>query len=251
MRAYEKTVLTFGIVQIPVALYKASAKDTLKLRTLHECGTPLKRPFVCPTHDNVQVPMAEQMKGYEFQKGEFLTFTPEEVKAARSVESSGFEEFKAVDFKALATEYILDSPYHVLPENEDAATLKGFALVRGALLEGGLALVGKFNSHKRARNVALVASKNEPSIMLYTLTEKRPVPFVPEDGNPTEHEASLMSQLIQTLASDDVTVEPVEDPLLKMVEAKMAGAEHTSKMVMKKAVMDLEELLQKSVDAAK
>ncbi len=247
MKAYDQTVLMFGIVQIPVALYKASAKATLKLRTLHECGTPLKRPYVCPLHDDERVETSQTMKGYEFQKGEFVTFTPDEVKAARSVESSGFEEFKAVDFKALATEYILDSPYHVLPANEDAATLKGFALVRGALLEGGLALVGRFNSHKRARNVALVASKNKPSIMLYTLTEQRPVPFKPEDGSPSKHEASLMSQLIQTLASDDVTVEPIEDPLLGMVEAKMAG----KNTPVKGTVQNLEDLLQQSVDAAK
>ncbi len=245
MKAYEKASLSFGIVSIPVSFYKATAKTDLSLRSLHECGTPLKRPFVCPTCDE-NVSYNDMLKGYEVEKGTFVSFTANEVKEAKAVKSTGFETLKAVNFKRLAAKYVLDSPYYVLPSNEEEATLKGYALVKQTLADSLWALVGRLNTHKRSRNVALVASKSSPAIIAYTIREAREVPFVPEDGNPSEHEAELMNTLIKQSYSKDVTVEPVEDPVAEMVEAKVAGKDYAPA----KKGDNLEELLQKSIEMA-
>lgn len=251
MRAYEKTVLTFGIVQIPVALYKASAEKGVHLRSLCECGSVPKMSVNCDCGQSYSSWAKVPNRGYEVSKGEFVSFTNEEVKAAKSVESSGFGEFQAVNFTQLAAEYILDSPYHVLPSNEDEATLKGFALLRQALLESGLALVARFNSHKRAKNVALVASKNKKALFLYSLVEQRNEPFTPDDGDPSEHEASLMGQLIKQNFVEKFELEPIADPVLEMVEKKLAGEDYTpTKSGSKKAGASLEELLKASVEMA-
>src|SRR4029078_3427894 len=82
MRSLWKGAITFGLVNIPVALYPATTRTDLSFRQLHaKDGAPIAYGRVC-TAENVEVPWPEIVKGYEYAKGEFVVMTEEDFKNA-------------------------------------------------------------------------------------------------------------------------------------------------------------------------
>ena len=69
MRPIWKGALTFGLVTIPVGMYPATARGDLSFRLLHANDkSPIAYRRVC-AEENVEVPWAEIVKGYEYEKG--------------------------------------------------------------------------------------------------------------------------------------------------------------------------------------
>ena len=80
-RATGSGTISFGLVAIPVKLY--STVDTTKavhFNYLSQDGSRLKQQYIRASDGKVIEP-GEKVQGYEFQKGQYVTFTPEEMKA--------------------------------------------------------------------------------------------------------------------------------------------------------------------------
>src|SRR5437868_8670465 len=75
-----KGMLTFGLVSIPIRLYAAARTQHIALHQLHkECHTRLKQPLYCP-HCKRFVNRAEVIKGYEYEKGQYVLIDEEDIK---------------------------------------------------------------------------------------------------------------------------------------------------------------------------
>ncbi len=75
MRPLWNGTLTFGLVVIPVRLYAATERKSVSFHLIHEaCGTPVKYMKWCPNCEK-EVPVAEIVKAYEYQKGEHVVVT--------------------------------------------------------------------------------------------------------------------------------------------------------------------------------
>ncbi len=74
--------VSFGLVSVPVQLFAAGeSKAAISFNWLHKKdGSRLKQQYVC-SKDGEKVERADMIKGYEFQKGQYVTFTPDELKA--------------------------------------------------------------------------------------------------------------------------------------------------------------------------
>src|SRR5882672_5695614 len=74
--------ISFGLVSIPVKLYSATeASAAVSFNLLHaECGSRLKQQYICQ-RDGKIVSRDEMVKGYEFAKDQYVTFTTDELKA--------------------------------------------------------------------------------------------------------------------------------------------------------------------------
>src|SRR5262245_48894375 len=74
--------ISFSLVSVPVQLYTSSESEAgVSFNLLHKkCNTKLKQFYKCPT-DNETVERSDMVKGFEFEKGRYVTFTPEEIKA--------------------------------------------------------------------------------------------------------------------------------------------------------------------------
>ena len=81
-RAIAGATISFGLVSIPVKLFAATqASAGVSFNLLHKkCSTRLKQQYICPT-DNEIVQRDDMVKGYEFAKDQYVTFTPDELKA--------------------------------------------------------------------------------------------------------------------------------------------------------------------------
>src|SRR5919109_556050 len=110
-RAYHKhmaahsigsATVSFGLVSVPVQLYAAGeSKASISFNLLHKKdGARLKQQYFC-TKDGEKVERSDMIKGYEFQKGQYVTFTPEELKALEERGTGAIEikEFQPEKYK--------------------------------------------------------------------------------------------------------------------------------------------------------
>ena len=84
--------ISFGLVTVPVRLYAAGeSAAAVSFNLLHgKCGSRLKQQYVCPKDEEI-VPRDQMVKGYEFAKDQYVTFTEDEIKAMAEESSKTIE----------------------------------------------------------------------------------------------------------------------------------------------------------------
>src|SRR5216117_1096945 len=81
-RSIASLTISFGMVSIPVKLFSATeSSKAISFNMLHKaCGSRLKQQYLC-VKEEIPVAREEMVKGYEFAKDQYVTFSPEELKA--------------------------------------------------------------------------------------------------------------------------------------------------------------------------
>jgi len=128
-RAIWSGSISFGLVNIPIKVVTAVTDKEIRFHMLHEKdGTRIKFKRICPTEEK-EVPNEEIVRGYEVSRGEYVTFTDEELEAAdpeaaRTIDISEFVLLDEIDPS------YYDKPYYLIPDkNAD----KPYALLLAAL----------------------------------------------------------------------------------------------------------------------
>jgi len=91
-RSIASLTVTFGLVSVPVKLFSATQSSAgISFNLLHQaCGSRLKQQYIC-AKENVVVERADMIKGYEFAKDQYVTFTPDELKQLEEKGSQSIE----------------------------------------------------------------------------------------------------------------------------------------------------------------
>lgn len=155
-RPYWKGHLRLSLVSCPVALYTATT--TAEKVSFHminrETGHRLKRLMV-DSQTGESVASAEQTRGYEISKGDYITFENDELDAV-ALESTHTIDIDAFVARAAIDDIYLDSPYYMAPNEkigEDA-----FAVIRDAMSKRAMAGLGRVVMNRRERVVMLEPS---------------------------------------------------------------------------------------------
>src|ERR1039457_787544 len=100
LRPTGTATISFGLVSIPVNLFSASeSKAAVSFNMLHdEDHARVKQQLVC-NKDGAIVERDHIVKGYEFEKGQYVVFTPEELKA---IEEQSNQIMEITEFVPLA-----------------------------------------------------------------------------------------------------------------------------------------------------
>ncbi|MEN3292331.1 MAG: end-binding protein Ku [Burkholderiales bacterium] len=127
-RSIADLTLSFGLVSIPVKVYAATdSKDGISFNLIHkDCGSRVKQQLVCIKED-VVVERSDLVKGFEFSPGQYVIFTPEELKELENatthlVDIVGFVPAGSIDPVYFEKAYYLapdkrgDKPYKLLLE---------------------------------------------------------------------------------------------------------------------------------------
>src|SRR5215469_16840749 len=73
--------ISFGLVSIPVRLFTAASPKSVSFNLLHEKDkSRIQQKIYCPADDKI-VDRSELVRGYEIEKGRYVTFTDEELKS--------------------------------------------------------------------------------------------------------------------------------------------------------------------------
>jgi DNA end-binding protein Ku len=129
MRAIWTGALSFGLVNIPVKLYSATAGTELSFNLLHKKDlSPIRYARICRA-DGKEVPYEDIVKGYEYQKGDYVILTDEDFKKVSA------RKTKTIDILDFAKESEIDTiyfekPYYLEP---DKGAEKAYTLLREAL----------------------------------------------------------------------------------------------------------------------
>jgi DNA end-binding protein Ku len=230
-RPIGSATISFGLVSVPVKLYSsAESAATVSFNMVHKsCGTRLKQQYICPK-DNVVVEKDEVAKGYEFSKGQFVLFSPEEVKtleekATNSIDIAEFVPLAEVD------RIYLEKVYYLGP---DKGGDRAYRLLSEALKETGRAALGQYAARGQ-QHLVLVRPKDGVLVLeqLHYNDELRSASEVPlGEGEVKASELALAKQLINQTATDEFHPERYSDQVrgrvLAAIQQKVEGQEITA-----------------------
>ena len=246
-----KGAVTFGLVSVPVSLYPATKRQAeLSFRMLHEKDkAPIQYKKFCSEEDK-EVPWNEIVKGYEFEKGQFVVMSDEDFAKAKteSTETLDIREFVPLDQINVAH---FESPYWLEPTKQGR---KAYALLREALEDSGRVGVGTFVMRQREHLAALRPAGK--ALMVTTLRFADEIRGaedldLPGDEKLAKKEIDLAKKLVDTLAGDWDPAEykdTYHETLRAAIEQKLEGREVEAPAPRKAArVVNLMEALEQSL----
>ena len=241
--------LTFGLVSFPVRLFSAARGETVSFNLLHKPDhSRIKQVIYCQAEDK-PVPRNELVKGYEYEKDQYVEIEDEDIKKVAPKTAKVMEILEFVKADQVDPIY-LENSYYMAP---DEGGEKPYALLFQALKETEYYGVAKIAMHNREHIVILrPGSKGVVLHTMYYNDEIRTVEeFRTDTSNVKDKELALAKTLVESLA-DDFQPEKYHDTyranLHKMIEAKVAGHKVVATPTAHIApVIDIMEALKKSL----
>ena len=254
-RAVGTASISFGLVSVPVKLYSASDYSAgISFNWIHkDCGSRLKQQYVC-ANDNEKVERDDMIKGYEFAKGQYVTFTPEELKALEERGDGSIEIVEFVPADKVDRVYI-DKPYYLGP---DKGGDRAYRLLAEAMRRTKLSALGRYAARGKQYLVLLTPMKNGIVLeQLHYSHEVRTMDEVPiPSGDVKDQELKLAVNLIEQLKADDFRPEQYKDDVrervLELIQRKIEGEDITAapEEAPKTQIIDLMEALKASLAKA-
>jgi DNA end-binding protein Ku len=241
--------LTFGLISMPVRMFAAARGERISFNQLHkECHSRLKQPLFCPVC-NRNVERSEIVKGYEYEKDQYVLFSEEELDKIEPPSARVMEILEFVKLSEMDPLYF-DSSYYVSPED---AGVKAYQLLMKAMEQSGYGAIAKLTMHQREHIV--IVRPGTKGMTLHTMfysNEIRAAESVPTDKvEVKDQEKKLAQQLIESLAAPfdpQKYRDEYQENLRVMISAKLQGQQVTEVPQPHLApVIDLMEALKKSL----
>ena len=254
-RAIWKGSISFGLVNIPIAVYPATRREEFKFRLLRKSDlSPVNYKRVAEK-DGREVPWDQIVKGYEYEKGKYVVLKDEDfqrvdVEATQTVDIQDFVELDEID------PIFFYKPYYLEPQKGGD---KAYALLRDALKDSKKVGVAKVVIKTREY---LAGVKPEDGALVLELmhfadeladTSKLHIPKKVEVG---KREMTMAKSLIDSMSSKwnpEKYKDDYREALMGVIEEKVeAGGKEIEEKPRKAPkptkVIDLVSVLQKSLE---
>ena len=144
--------LSFGLVNVPVALFSAVRDMDVHFNQLHASdASPIETRRVCSI-DGQEVPWDQIAKGYELQDGRWVLLSDEDLAAAAPHKS------QTIDVECFVRECEIDPVYYERPyvlSPRDEAAARAYALLGEAMAKSGRVALGRFVMHAKEHLVSI------------------------------------------------------------------------------------------------
>ena len=253
--------LSFGLVNVPVALYSAVRDMDVRFNQLDaKSGARLRVVRVC-TKEDAEIPYEEIAHGWPEEDGGYVMLTDEELAAAapertRTIDINEFVPIEDID------PIYFDHPYFLVPTGDGDGPLRAYQLLVKAMDEGaGRVAIGRFVLRTKEYTCAVRVREGalQVSTMLYA-EEIRDVKDLPlpdrRKHKPAKDELSHAVALVEELSTDwepEKFKDRHRQRLRKIVKQKQKGEtiKAPSEPEVPEAVPDIMEALKASLEAAK
>ena len=258
-RTIWKGAVSFGLVHIPVALVPATTRqgidfDWLDKRSMDRVGYKRINKTTGEDIDSENI-----VKGVEYEKGNYVVISDEEIKAAHPKATQTVDIVAFVDAKDISFLYI-DTPYYLTPDRRGE---KVYALLRETLLQTGK--VGIANVVLRNKQHLAVVMPLGKALVMNTLRwadEVRGVEYLEmkdealnADLNPRE--LDMAKRLVEDMTEEwnpEQYKDTFQDQIMDLVETKAregkleaVGGPEEAVDRRSADVIDLTELLKRSL----
>ena len=253
-RALGSASIAFGLVSIPVKLYSAAeSAATVRFNQIdRRDGGRVKQQLISSNSGEI-VPRDEIVKGYEFAKGQYVLFSPEELKAL-DVAATHMIDIEQFLPDGSVDRIYFDKAYYLGPDKGGA---RAYHLLAEALRSTGRLALGRYAARGR-QHLVLVRPKDKGLLLeqLHYADEVRAFSEVPIDEvEVKESELALAKQLIDQAVSDsfDPTIyrDEVREQIMALIQRKIEGEDISVAPTEKPEhkIIDLMEALKASLNA--
>jgi DNA end-binding protein Ku len=221
-----KGSIDFGLVNIPVNLYSAQASNRLDFDLLDRRDLSRVRYRRVNEKTGREVPWDQIIKGYEYEKGEYVALTDKDfieanVEATQSIEIVGFVD--AADISPLHYE----TPYYLEPLKNGR---RAYALLREVMKKTGKVGIAKVVIRTRQRLAALIVQG--PLLVLVTLryahelrdASRLALPLDDAKAKVYSQEIKMAEQLVESMVgkwSPKKYRDEYYEDLLKLIDKKV------------------------------
>jgi DNA end-binding protein Ku len=194
-----------------------------------KCGSRLKQQYLCASEGTV-VEKDEVTKGYEFSKGQYVRFTPEEIKALDEKATNAIDIAEFVPLAAVDRIY-LEKVYYL---GAGKGGERAYRLLAAALADTGRAALGQYSARGK-QYLVLLRPMGDILVMeqLHYHGELKSAEEVPRpEVTIKDAELALARQLIEQASVEEFRPEnyrdTVRDRVLEAIQQKVDGQEITA-----------------------
>src|SRR6476659_1676120 len=255
MRAIWKGSISFGLVNIPIALYPATRKEELKFRLLRKGDlSPVNYKRVAEK-DGKEVPWGQIVKGYEYEKGKFVVLSEKDfqrvdLEATQTVDIQDFVDVEEID------PMFFYKPYYLEPQKGGD---KAYALLRETLEKTRKVGIAKVIIKTRQYLAGVKPLKHALVLELMhfaeELSDAEKLNVPKKTAQPGKREMDMAKALVDSMSAEwnpSKYKDDYRDALMDVIEEKVEsdGEEIEEKAKPKKPstkVIDLVAVLQESL----
>jgi DNA end-binding protein Ku len=222
--------ISFGLVNVPIKLYSAVSRKTVRFHQLNErTGNRIQQKRVDPSTGE-EVAYDDIVKGYELTKDSYVVIRPDELEALDPEKSRTIDIEDFVDLSDIDPVYY-DHPYYLVP---DKGAGKAYGLLLGAMKESGKVAIARVVLRSKEQLVAIRPAGDvlmmETMIFHDEVVPPDEIEDLPDaqDLKASERELKMAQQLIDSLSSEfepDRYHDEYREKVLELVERKAQGEE--------------------------
>ncbi|SPA33115.1 Putative Ku domain containing protein [Cupriavidus taiwanensis] len=224
-RSLASLSLSFGLVSIPVKLYTATeSSSAVRFNLLSKDGSRVRQQYISEQTQKV-VERADMIKGYEFEKGRFVTFAPDELKALEESASHMVDIVAFIPEQSVDPLYY-DKAYFIAPDKRGG---KPYSLLREAMSRTGRCAIAKWASKGKSHVVQIrpVEGGLVFQQLLFADEVRNIAELNIEEVAVSEAELKLAIQLIEQASEEEYDPTQYKDEekarILAAIDAKIAG----------------------------
>ena len=246
-----KSVITFGMVAIPIAMYTATQDNDIHFKQLHkEDNSRIRYKKTC-AHCGQEITSKEIVKGYEYDKDKYVVITDEEIEKIKTEKEKSIQILHFAQLNQISPVYY-DKTYQAAPE---AGGEKAFELLRASLMAEQKIAIGKTVMGTNDTLMAIIP--REDGMLISTMfygDEIKELQKQYTKPQVSEQELNMAKMLINSM---DTPFDPskykdeYQTRLRELIETKVSGKEVVAAEPESAGkVIDLMEALKASVEKA-
>jgi DNA end-binding protein Ku len=258
-RAIWSGAISFGLVNIPVKLYSAVSRKTVRFNQIDaESGQRIRQQRVNP-ETGEEVPYEQIVKGYEISPDQYVTISNEELDALEPQKTRTIDIEQFVDLEQIDPIHY-DHPYYLAP---DKGAGKAYKLLLDAMEQADKVGIARVVIRSKENLVALRSYNGAITMETMLFPDEVVEPSTIEDLSAvdgdvktTKRELDMAKQLIESLSGDfdpSGFRDEYRDRVLDLIERKAAGETITVEAPEpeRKDVPDLMAALEASIASSK
>jgi DNA end-binding protein Ku len=230
-RAIWSGAISFGLVNIPVKLFSAVSRKTVRFHQLDSADNGRIQQRRVNPRTGEEVPYENLVKGYEIGPDRYVVVEPDELDSlapekTRTIDIEDFVDLDQID------PIFYDHPYYLVP---DTGAEKAYKLLLDAMGESGKVAIARVVLRSK-ENLVAIRPRDDVLTMETLLFSDEVIPPDDLDGvqeasnakKTTKRELEMAQQLIDSLASDfepDKYRDEYRDRVLDLIERKSQGEE--------------------------
>jgi DNA end-binding protein Ku len=236
--------LSFGLINIPIRVYSATIEHAIEFDMLHKKDlSPIRFARICK-EDGTEVPFKEIVKGYEYEKGQYVVVDEEDFKAANAKKTSTIEIQHFTDLFEIDPMYY-EKPYYLEPDKKSG---KAYGLLRDALSASNKVAVATFVFRNKER-LGVIIALGDTLVLLqlrFHLEIRSSEELDLPKGSPSSKELEMALNLIneQTMHfNPEKFHDTYAEELMRVIEMKLSGKKPSTKTLKQAPATDAKDLM--------